>query len=118
MTLKDWWKAACTHGTIYYITEHISRTGMGAAYTLYTIAEHDGKPYLALAWPDDENGYNEKLAKALGFRMRKVGYRAWYRGGCGYDRVRDVIDSIGRYAEPDGKDRQNRIYVEGLRRDS
>lgn len=85
-TLKAWFDAAVTHGTVYYVA-HVSKSGMHARYTLYTIA--DGQ--LVKAWPDKGEGFDAELASKLGFSLKK---RAWVRNGCGYNRVHDILDSM------------------------
>lgn len=113
MTLENWWKQAKRRGVVYYVTERVSRSGMGASYTLYVV-DRDGT--LERAWPSSPcpggHTYDAKLASALGFRLGK-NLRAWYRGGCGYDRVHDVLDSIARHF--DGKSfNQTKVRWEGL----
>jgi hypothetical protein len=107
-TLKDWYRIAKKTRAVYYVAESLSRTGMGGSYTLYVV--HRGQ--LMKAWPNGETGYDEKLAKRLGFRMTKS-WRAWYRGGCGYDRVHAVLYAMAReFGE--NLDAINPIRIESL----
>lgn len=96
MTLREWWKAARKSKHVYWVCDHASRTNMGAYYSLYTVSQGE----LVRAWPDSGEGYDEKLAKRLGFRLGRGrgvhGLRSWYRGGCGYNRPFDIVDSIAR----------------------
>lgn len=99
MTLEQWFKLACKRGQIYY-TARVSRTNMSALYSLYVV---DDDARLERAWPNSAHPaggatYDEKLAKRLGFRLSK---RAWHRGGCGYDRVHEILYSMAReFGEP------------------
>lgn len=100
MTLQNWFAAALASKIVYVKCEHVARSNMSASYSLFTIV--DGR--LERAWPsspvDGGFSFDEKLAKRLGFRLGKQnskGERSWqHRGGCGYDRARDIVSDIAR----------------------
>ena len=101
MTLKEWWKAACKHGTIYYVVEHEShRATPTLEVTLWTVARRGGRTVLVEAWPRNEAGeYDEAIAKRLGFWVRKQ-RRAWRAVGGNCNLVFEIIKRIAMYAEP------------------
>jgi len=111
MTLEQWFCRALDTGVVYY-TAKLSRSNMSALYSLY-IVDTDG--VLERGWPSEAHpqggwDYSDKLAKALGFRQSK---RAWYCGGCGYNRVHDILY---RMAVHFGRDLKsiNHLRFEGL----
>lgn len=112
MTLEQWFQRAVETGVVYY-TAKVSRTNMSADYSLFVVGA-GGE--LERAWPDSEQpaaggaDYDEKLAKALGFRLSK---RAWHCDGCGYDRVHGLISRMARHFGQDSK-AVGRIRSEGL----
>lgn len=114
MILKHWYEAAKLHGTVYYVREDKSRTNMSGAYSLYTIVHSDKgarETRLERAWPDSGEGYDDKLAKFLGFRLSK---RAWHRNGCGYNRVRAILDDIACHAAGANGQHSGGISLESL----
>lgn len=118
--LADWWTIARRTKRVYYVRDFQSRSNMGAAYTLYVVWR--GK--LWKAWPSSPltggHAFDESLAKTLGFQRRKA-WRAFYRGGCGYDRVHDIVYDLASHFGPKSDAGRvealkacNAIHIEGL----
>ena len=86
--LWAWFQAALSYGTVYYRCD-VGRTGMAASVLLWTISDRDGdeRPALNVAWPDDG-------AAICGFSVKRRAFRV---GGCGFNRVDHVIDSIAGF---------------------
>ena len=88
--LAAWWDASKRHGTIYARPDR-SRSNMSGTVLLWTILD-DGyaapKPTLDVCWPWQDG---DECAARVGFSLKR---RAFYRGGCGYDRVNDVVSSL------------------------
>ena len=118
--LADWLSKAHEHGTIYYVIQSVSRSGMSRQIRLYTIARRDGGPAIVHLWPaapEDypANRYSEDIdaiARDWGFSFDK---RAFVVGGCGMDMVFALIDSLAHKAGVAGAGRSS--YANSVRRD-
>lgn len=112
--LYAWLCAAKRHGTIYYVVQHVSRSGMSRDIILHTIK--DGT--LCVAWPDSEATIPRDAARYAGStggeltRAQFAAYRRHYKdtfgrlsfryskrafvmGGCGMDMVFACIYNLG-----------------------
>lgn len=135
-SLRDWLKAAEKHGTIYYVIESVSRSGMSRNISLATIVMSKGKPVLSKLWPrlDDKmwshaqwSEYNAALdvvASDWGFSFK---VRSFKVGGCGMDMVFSQIDYLAQIAgvnrspnedSSKTKDQGHRMYANRVKRES
>ncbi len=127
--LRKWLEAAKEHGTIYYIVEKVSTSGMSRCITLYTMRERDqwdppgAKASLDLCWPNVDNigaGIDEShecwcvAARDMHFSLKK---RCFEVSGCGMDMVFALIEDLARIAGiEDSLQYTNDIRREGLSR--
>jgi hypothetical protein len=89
--MAEWVDRAIAHGTIYYLVESVSRSGMMRSITLYTIGtDRDGKPELKVAWPDYEA--SEKARREIMWSRK---HRCFRVGGCGMDMVFHLLYELG-----------------------
>ncbi len=108
--MREWLEAAREHGTIYYIVEKVSASGMIRYITLYTMRERGqwdppgAKASMDLAWPNMndigttiENSHEAwcHVAKTMHF---DPDHRAFKMTGCGMDMVFALIEDLVRYA--------------------
>lgn len=134
MQLAAWLHAAEAHGTIYYVIESVSRSGMSRKISLATIRMSRArkgekrKPELAKLWPSLPPAFEVERAGAnwsecldaigadWGFSWTA---RAFNVGGCGMDMVFALIDGLAAKAGLRGEGLTGKqSYANRVRRES